>query len=679
MIFEYPYTDMHELNLDWFLAKFKELVETWNNVESDWNDLHDYVQHYFENLNVQTEINNKINAMILDGTFADIVSPFVTAALPALVAGQLPDVVAAQISSVVAAQISAVVADQLPAVAAAAAAAEVGDWLAAHIDPDTGYVIDDTLTVQNAAADAKTVGDALSNVNGVISDHDIKLNKLLFTYDYTSGIGYIGTDGDVHANASLMYKKTSPIICEEGQKFYYKGKGEYSTVSWIFYNGTSIVSYGQANSTTNYTEVTVPSGVDNIVFASYDSTADVDDVILELKYEAFTNDEKQAIQDNIGALQMSDCDAKFITFDIELGTNLYNQTWYIDGQYIKGADLMVAAGYQTTSIIYLPQGDYLVNCRKSKYGINATWYRYYDKDGNLLSTHNASIIIDDSNNSVMLITVDADDVGIMFNIDKNENTMILRGDTSDDWSSTYIPFNPDKKVIDTEFHFNSAQKTEIENVSNPLFSKYISADGDSISSGIGYAGGYAKIISDDNSMTYENLSVSGATLAAETYRDGSPRHWICRSMQNITTDADYILIEGGVNDSSLGVTLGSLTSGYNAALDDTTFYGALETIFKTLITKYVGKKYVFIIPHQMTEGMLPGAVYYNAIMTAASKWGIKVLDLTQSIPPFSFMRNTETYNTIRTAYTVSGDGWHPTELCYIQYYVPQIEASLKTL
>lgn len=165
IFFDYPYTDMHELNLDWFLAKFKELVEEWNRVEGEWTSLHDYVQNYFDNLNVQTEIDNKINAMILDGTFADIVSPFVTAALPALVAGQLPDVVAAQISAVVAAQISAVVAAQLPAVAAQAAADEVGDWLAAHIDPDSGYVIDDTLTVSLAAADAKTVGSIIKHIS----------------------------------------------------------------------------------------------------------------------------------------------------------------------------------------------------------------------------------------------------------------------------------------------------------------------------------------------------------------------------------------------------------------------------------------------------------------------------------------------------------------------------------
>ena len=158
MDFKYPYTDFHELNLDWFLARFKELVEEWNSVKEDWNSLHDYVQNYFDNLNVQTEIDNKINAMILDGSFATILTPLVEAALPTIVDGKLPAVVASQIGVVVAAQIGDVVAGQLPAVAASAAAAEVGAWLAAHIDPDTGYVIDKSLTVSDAAADAAITG-----------------------------------------------------------------------------------------------------------------------------------------------------------------------------------------------------------------------------------------------------------------------------------------------------------------------------------------------------------------------------------------------------------------------------------------------------------------------------------------------------------------------------------------
>lgn len=34
-------------------------------------------------------------------------------------------------------------------------------WLAEHVDPETGYVLDDSLTIQGAAADAKAAGDAV--------------------------------------------------------------------------------------------------------------------------------------------------------------------------------------------------------------------------------------------------------------------------------------------------------------------------------------------------------------------------------------------------------------------------------------------------------------------------------------------------------------------------------------
>lgn len=35
------------------------------------------------------------------------------------------------------------------------------EWLEENIDPDSGYAIDKSLTVENAAADAKAVGDIL--------------------------------------------------------------------------------------------------------------------------------------------------------------------------------------------------------------------------------------------------------------------------------------------------------------------------------------------------------------------------------------------------------------------------------------------------------------------------------------------------------------------------------------
>ena len=242
---KYPYTDYHELNLDWFMGEFKKLVAEWEETKGEWNTLHDYVQNYFENLNVQTEIDNKINAMIADGTFADIVSPFVAAALPAVVAGQLPDVVAAQISSVVATQISAVVADQLPAVAAAVAAAEVEDWLTAHINPDTGYVIDDTLTVSQAAADANTAGILIGN------------ERISFTvgkYITTNGTTY--DLSDIHSNASWSYATAN---CQEGDKFVVTGHGGSTQRLWTFGDANgNIITAANASAIGDKLTITAP-------------------------------------------------------------------------------------------------------------------------------------------------------------------------------------------------------------------------------------------------------------------------------------------------------------------------------------------------------------------------------------------------------------------------------------
>ena len=41
------------------------------------NELHDYVEHYFDNLDVQEEINNKLDAMVADGSFQVILDQYV--------------------------------------------------------------------------------------------------------------------------------------------------------------------------------------------------------------------------------------------------------------------------------------------------------------------------------------------------------------------------------------------------------------------------------------------------------------------------------------------------------------------------------------------------------------------------------------------------------------------------
>ena len=128
---EYVYSDFNEYNLDWLIKTCKDLVtqwaavqQEWSDTEAAWEDMKNYINNYFDNLDVSQEISDKINAMVADGTFQAIVAPFFAEAI-----GEVPDI--------------------------------VSDWIADNLLQETGYVIDKSLTTANAAADAKSTGDNL--------------------------------------------------------------------------------------------------------------------------------------------------------------------------------------------------------------------------------------------------------------------------------------------------------------------------------------------------------------------------------------------------------------------------------------------------------------------------------------------------------------------------------------
>lgn len=180
---KYPYTDFHELNLDWVIERVKKLTEDWlatqqewNDTEEQWQQLHDYVMDYFANLDVQDEINNKINAMIADGTFLTIVQP----------------------------TINQTVTDTTT------------NWLAAHITQPTTPAIDNTLTIAGAAADAKAAGDGIRYNTLALTPVSIPVEKAntvfseetpvnLIKRPYLIANQYAGTDGKI-ASSSAFYR-----------------------------------------------------------------------------------------------------------------------------------------------------------------------------------------------------------------------------------------------------------------------------------------------------------------------------------------------------------------------------------------------------------------------------------------------------------------------------------------
>ena len=370
--------------------------------------------------------------------------------------------------------------------------------------------------------------------------------------------------------------------------------------------------------------------------------------------------------------------------------NLFNGEFSATEGYTTGSQIVSATNYKLTKPIYLNVGSYYYNLITISYGGNAPYFSKTNQEGTTLSKMTATktaYTLTVGDKTFDIYAFDISEAGYYIFNGNTGNTatassksfMITNQD--DGVPTRYVPYL-EVTQIESGVLLNDEMLEQVQSIigANPLYQKNMAADGDSICYGIGYLGGYAKIIADAYEMGYQNLAIGGGTIAAETYTSGgTARHWICRTMQNLSASADYIIIEGGVNDAATSVPLGSMSSGYTATLDDTTFYGALETIFKTLTTKHVGKKYGFIIPHRMISGMYPNGNYNNAIVECGIKWGVPVLDLSKSVPPFNSFRNDATLDAIRQAYTNEGDGWHPSEICYRQYYVPQIEAWLRTL
>ena len=230
---------------------------------------------------------------------------------------------------------------------------------------------------------------------------------------------------------------------------------------------------------------------------------------------------------------------------------------------------------------------------------------------------------------------------------------------------------------------------------NKLYGKRISFNGDSICQGAGHPGGYGKIIAERNDMIYQNVGIGGGTITVGVHsKAGVLRHSVCATIEKMDPEADYAIVEGGVNDASIAgdpndwdIKLGEISSGYNAELDESTFYGAFESMLKQLTAKYSarGQKVGYIAVHKMTWRFASDCEekesFYHAAKKCCAKWGVPFCDLNTTVPPFAFFRpdgDPELY-AVRLANTKDGDGWHPNEAGYLNYYCDKIEAWLKAL
>lgn len=346
-------------------------------------------------------------------------------------------------------------------------------------------------------------------------------------------------------------------------------------------------------------------------------------------------------------------------------SNKLNKDAVTTGGYLKtaGGGIQSDASYFISNYIVVENGDVVRYKYDAAVG-NGQALFLYNSDKTYLANVLGALDGTSMYRSVTLSNASVAYVRVSYHTARLATAMVT---VNVDYPAAFVAYSFTRKMSD-EFRLNTAQLAQVP--SNPLYGKILSLSGDSIAYGAGYTGGYGKIIGGRNSMTVENKAVQGATITAGTMKDGIPRHWICRDIVNMRSDADYVILEGGVNDGANSVPIGAVSSGYTAALDDTTFCGAFESMLKAALARYPAKKIGYVLVHYMTYSQ---NTYNPYIIQMLEKWGIPYINLFKECPPLYFI------DALKTAYTLASDGWHPNEAGYRAYYTDKIEAWMKTL
>lgn len=169
-------------------------------------------------------------------------------------------------------------------------------------------------------AEVKTIGQSVDQLNNIV------INNIPLS---TDTVGYIQNDGSLYSNSAWHCLYTEKLPCAPGWKFRYIG-GTYNTIanSVLFFNGLTVVSQ-ERYAMGSDVEVTVPNGVDGVIFqtASVTSATISLDVtrVAPLPLENVPN-ALDKIEDDITALSDNAFYSKYQSIDIFLDETKYSKT-----------------------------------------------------------------------------------------------------------------------------------------------------------------------------------------------------------------------------------------------------------------------------------------------------------------------------------------------------------------
>lgn len=148
---QFPYSNFHEMNLDQIIKIMREMQDEWEATKAVWASYKDFIDNYFANLDVSDEVLAVLRTMAADGTLNQIIDPTIVT--------------------------------------------ETVAWLTEHITQPTTPVVDTSLSIAGAAADAKETGLLINDLKWYNSGSETlsAVNKAVYT---TNGVtfSYVDTE-----------------------------------------------------------------------------------------------------------------------------------------------------------------------------------------------------------------------------------------------------------------------------------------------------------------------------------------------------------------------------------------------------------------------------------------------------------------------------------------------------
>lgn len=576
--------------------KLNESIELVNEYGDKYTELENFVNNYFQNLDVQDEIDEKLDELVRNGTLTSLIGNYVDP----YIEEQSQRIAAIQ--------------NQVNTVASGSPAgvyATVSDLTSANPDHDRIYVVTATGKWYYHNGTAWTEGGTYQGTD--LIDGSVTPRKLSFAqstnqlFDYTSPniiTGWIGNNlnGSISSSASsyIGYIECLPNTTYTVTKLANTGS-RLCVVETAVLPATNVQYSNKvgttdplANTTINNSySITTSSTANYIAFFFYNSNADT---TITLEQAA------KGIMVNQG------------------GT---------------------AAAWQPYALLDI--NDLLDKNNISPDKINESYLRLYEGTidisfDNSLVTINAENFIGENGRERITVgenvsnEVTISGTGVLY------LTATLSGNTVTSYQfenyqlrnknhPIILTLFPQRQTWYTPFDYGNRIHGRNTDADNILSNKKMGGLGDSLIKGSSLGNTYTSLylISQANNMTYTNYGINGNPIAnPSNYQEGN-NQGMCVRYTDMSNDLDYIVVLGGANDKRLDVPIGQ-----NSDEVVTTFKGALNILIKGLLTKYPGKKILFMTNYNRTQDAnnlgLHDIDYVDAMIEMCALYGIPCFD-----------------------------------------------------